>query len=117
MNPEGLTKSPNYSQIAMVSSPRVVLTGTQTSFGFQDTDARLAFQRLDKALEQFGSSLRQAAMVHYYPLSLSLSEQVRRVRVAFYDQSRPPAATMLPFEGLPSMDAGFAVDAVTVTEK
>lgn len=117
LNPEGLAKSPNYSQIALVSSPRVVLTGTQTSFGFQDSDARLAFQRLDKALEPFGASLHQAAMVHYYPLSQSLAEQVRRVRVEFYDQARPPAATMLPFEGLPSMDAGFAVDAVAVTEK
>jgi enamine deaminase RidA (YjgF/YER057c/UK114 family) len=101
----------------MVSSPRVVLTGTQTSFGFQDADARLAFQRLDRALEPFGASLRQAAMVHFYPLSQSLAEQVRRVRVEFYDQAHPPAATMLPFEGLPSMDAGFAVDAVAVTEK
>jgi enamine deaminase RidA (YjgF/YER057c/UK114 family) len=117
LNPDGLTKSPNYSQIAMVSSPRVVLTGTQVSFGYQDSDARLAFQRLDKALEQSGSSLRRAAMVHYYPLSQSLAEQVRKVRVEFLDMSRPPAATMLAFEGLPSMDAGFAVDAVGVTDK
>ena len=117
LNPDGLAKSPNYSQIAMVSAPRVVFSGTQTSFGFQDSDARLAFQRLDKALEQFGTSLRQAAMVHFYPLSLSLAEQVRKVRVDFYDRARPPAATMLPFEGLPSMDAGFAVDAVAITEK
>jgi enamine deaminase RidA (YjgF/YER057c/UK114 family) len=117
LNPAGLAKSPNYSQIAMVSSKRVVLTGTQTSFGYQDADAKLALQRLDKALEQFGSSLRLAAMVHFYPLSQSLADQVRRVRASFYDAPRPPAATMLPFEGLPSMDAGFAVDAVAVTDK
>jgi enamine deaminase RidA (YjgF/YER057c/UK114 family) len=117
LNPAGLAKSPNYSQIAMVSSKRVVLTGTQTSFGYQDADAKLALQRLDKALEQFGSSLRRAAMVHFYPLSQSLADQVRRVRASFYDAPRPPAATMLPFEGLPSMDAGFAVDAVAVTDK
>jgi enamine deaminase RidA (YjgF/YER057c/UK114 family) len=117
VNPDGMTSSPNYAQLAMVSSPRVVLTGTQTSFGYQDADARLAFQRLDKALEQFGSSLRLAAMVHLYPLSLSLAEQARKVRVEFYDRAHPPAATMLPFEGLPSMDAGFAVDAVAISEK
>jgi enamine deaminase RidA (YjgF/YER057c/UK114 family) len=117
MNPDGMNRSPNFSQIAMVSSPRLVLTGTQTSFGYQDSDAQLAFQRLDKVLEQFNTSLKQAAMVHFYPLSQSLAEQVRRVRVGFYDMSRPPAATMLTFEGLPSMDAGFAVDAVAVTEK
>ena len=117
LNPEGMTKSPNYSQVAMASSARVVLTGTQTSFGFQDSDAKLAFQRLDKVLEGFGTSLKQGAMVHFYPLSQSLAEQIRKVRVDFYDMKRPPAATMLTFEGLPSMDAGFAVDAVAVTEK
>jgi enamine deaminase RidA (YjgF/YER057c/UK114 family) len=117
LNPDGLASSPNYSQIALVGSPKVVLTGTQVSFGYQESDARLAFQRLEKALEQFHSSLRQAAMVHFYPLSQSLAEQVRKVRVDFVDKARPPAATMLPFEGLTSMDAGFAVDAVAVTDR
>ena len=117
VNPEDLPKSPNYAQIALVSSPKVVLTGAQVSFGFQETDARLAFQRLDKALEQFGTSLHQAAMVQLYPLSQSLAEQARKVRVEFYEAARPPASTMLTFEGLPSMDAGFAVDAVAVTER
>jgi enamine deaminase RidA (YjgF/YER057c/UK114 family) len=74
LNPDGLTKSPNYSQIAMVAAARVVLTSAQVSFGFQDSDAQLAFQRLDKVLEQFGTSLRQAAMVHFYPLSQSLAQ-------------------------------------------
>jgi len=117
LNPDGLPKSPNFTQIAMASSPRVVLTGTQTSFGYQDSDARLAFQRLDKVLEQFGTSLKRTAMLHLYPLSQSLADQVRRVRPEFVDQAHPPAATMLAFEGLPSMDAGFAVDAIAVTEK
>jgi len=117
LNPEGLPKSPNYSQIALVSSPKVVLSGAQVSFGYQESDARLAFQRLDKALEQFGASLRQAAMVHLYPLSQSLAEQARKVRAGFYETNRPPASTMLTFEGLPSMDAGFAVDAVALTDR
>jgi enamine deaminase RidA (YjgF/YER057c/UK114 family) len=117
LNPEGLSNSPNFSQIAMVSSPKVVLSGTQVSFGYQDADARLAFQRLEKALDQFHGSLKQAAMVHIYPLSQSLAEQVRKVRVDFYEMSRPPASTLLPFEGLPSMEAGFAVDAVAVPER
>jgi enamine deaminase RidA (YjgF/YER057c/UK114 family) len=117
LNPDGLTKSPNYSQIAMVAAARVVLTGAQVSFGFQDSDARLAFRRLDKVLEQFGTSLRQAAMVHFYPLSQSLAEQIRKVRVDFWDPAHPPAATMLMFEGLPSIDAGFAVDAIAITER
>ena len=51
-----------------------------------------------------------------YPLSTSISEQVRKIRGEFYDRARPPAGTMLPFQGLPSMDAGFAVDVVAVKE-
>ena len=116
-NPESLPSSSAFSQLALVSAPKVILTSTQVSFGYQDSDARLAFQRLEKALEQFHGSLRQAAMVHYYPLSQSLAEQIRKVRLEFYDKSNPPAATMLTFEGLTSMDAGFAVDAVAIPDR
>jgi enamine deaminase RidA (YjgF/YER057c/UK114 family) len=117
LNPDGLPSLPGSSQVALVAAPKIVLTGTQVSFGFQDSDARLAFERLDKALAPFNTSLRQAAMIYFYPLSQSLAAQVRKIRTAFYDQARPPATTLLPFEGLPSMDAGFAVDAVAITDR
>ncbi len=110
LNPEGLETSLNYSQVALVASPQVVLTGTQNSFGLQEADAKLAFERLAKVLEQSGTSMRQIAFSSFYPLSPSIAGQVRRIRNTFYDMARPPASTMLPFEGLPSMDAGFAVD-------
>jgi enamine deaminase RidA (YjgF/YER057c/UK114 family) len=51
-----------------------------------------------------------------YPLSARISEQVRKIRGEFYNGTRPPAGTMLPFQGLPSMDAGFALDVVAVKE-
>jgi enamine deaminase RidA (YjgF/YER057c/UK114 family) len=101
-------------QAALVAAPKVVITGAQTSFGYQDSDARLAFQRLGKALEPFHTGLRRTAMAHYYPLSLSLAEQVRRIRSEFLDAAHPPASTMLNFEGLPSMEAGFAADVVAI---
>jgi enamine deaminase RidA (YjgF/YER057c/UK114 family) len=99
------------SQIALVNTPQVVLTGAQDSFGYQEPDARLAFERLKKSLEQAGATAKNVAYAHYYPLSPSLGAEVRKVRVEFFDH---PAATMLIFEGLPSMDAGFAVDVVAV---
>ena len=116
LNPEGLAKSPNFSQVALVAAPHVILTGTQNSFGYQDADARLAFQRLDSSVEQAGGSLKDVAFSSLYPLSDSLAAQVRKVRFEFFDKSRPPAATMVPFEGLPSMDSGFAVDVVAVKD-
>jgi enamine deaminase RidA (YjgF/YER057c/UK114 family) len=115
-NPAGLTASPNFSQLALVSAPRLVLSGTQISYGYQDSDARLAFQRLAKVLEQGGSSVKDIAFAGFYPLSGSIAEQVRRIRFEFFDKSRPPAATMLPFEGLPAMDAGFGVDVVAIAK-
>jgi enamine deaminase RidA (YjgF/YER057c/UK114 family) len=116
LNPEGLAQSPQLSQIALIGAPKVILTGSQQAFGFQDADARLAFERLQKSLAQEGGSLRDVAFASLYPLSSSISEQVRKIRGEFYDLTRPPAGTMLPFQGLPSMDAGFAVDVVAVKE-
>ena len=114
VNPEGLTAEPGKSQIALVAAPQVVLSGTQSSFGYQLADARLAFERLGKVLEQEGSSAHEVAFAHYYPLSGGIATQVRTVRDEFFDPAHPPAGTLLIFEGLPSMDAGFAVDVVAV---
>jgi enamine deaminase RidA (YjgF/YER057c/UK114 family) len=114
LNPEGLAHSPQFSQIALIGAPKVILTGSQEAFGFQDADARLAFTRLQKSLAEAGGSFNQVAFASLYPLSSRISEQVRKIRSEFYDRARPPAGTMLPFEGLPSMDAGFALDVVAV---
>jgi enamine deaminase RidA (YjgF/YER057c/UK114 family) len=116
LNPPGLSHSPEFSQIALIAAPTVILTGSQEAFGFQDADARLAFERLERSLEQEGGSLKDAAFDSLYPLSASITEQVRKIRTEFYDRARPPAGTMLDFEGLPSMDAGFAVEVVAVKE-
>ena len=114
LNPESLPQEPGQSQIALVGAPQVVLTGTQVSFGYQLADARLAFERLRKVLEQEGVAPRDVAFAHYYPLSNGIADQVRTVRREFFDAAHPPAGSMLLFEGLPSMDAGFAVDVVAV---
>ncbi len=116
INPEGLPRSPQLSQIALIGAPRVILTGSQQAFGFQDADARLAFQRLERSLSQEGGSLSKVAFVSFYPLSASISQQVRKICVEFDDHASPPAGTLLPFQGLPSMDAGFAMDVVAVKE-
>jgi enamine deaminase RidA (YjgF/YER057c/UK114 family) len=116
LNPDGLGASPQVSQVALVGAPKVILTGSQEAFGFRDEDARLAFERLGRSLSQAGGSLKDVAFSSLYPLSGSISEQVLKIRGEFYDHARPPACTMLSFEGLPSMDAGFAVDVVAVKE-
>jgi enamine deaminase RidA (YjgF/YER057c/UK114 family) len=114
LNPPGLAAVAGASDVALVASPKVVLTGTQVSFGFEENDARLAFQRLSKALEQAGASLHDVAFAHFYPLATGLATQVRKVRGDFFDPAHPPASSVLLFEGLPSMNAGFAIDVVAV---
>jgi enamine deaminase RidA (YjgF/YER057c/UK114 family) len=114
LNAEDLPATGGQSQVALVNSAQVVLTGTQVSFGYQEQDARLAMGRLKKALEQAGSSSRDVAFVHLYALSSGIAAQLKKMRGEFFDGQHPPAATLLVFEGLPSMDAGFGVDVVAV---
>jgi len=99
---------------ALVNASELVLTGSQVSFGYQEQDARLAFERLRKELEQGGSGLGRVAFARYYVLSQSIAGQVRKIRTGVFDAEHRPAGSMLLVEGLPSMDAGFAVDAVAV---
>ena len=114
VSPEGLARSPHYSQIALVGPGRLAISGTQMAFGYQDQDLRLAFQRLAKAIEGVGAKLSNTAMSNIYPLSERMTDQIRAVRGEFYDKARPPASTMLSFEGLPSLDASCAVDVIAV---
>jgi enamine deaminase RidA (YjgF/YER057c/UK114 family) len=110
----GPETEPGQSQIALVGARRVVLTGTQVSFGFEPKDARLAFERLRRELEQSGSSMGKVAFVGCYPLAQSIAAQIRLARQDFFDPAHPPAGSMVTFEGLTSLDAGFAVDVVAV---
>ncbi len=98
----------------LVGAARVALTGAQLAFGYQESDARLAFERLDKALDQAGGASMNAAAATVYPLSSSIGMLAGKVMAGLYEQAGPPAGAMLPVEGLPSLDAAFAVDAVAV---
>ncbi len=114
LNPPQLPRSPFFSQIALVGPARLVLTGAQLGFRYTEDDARLAFQRLGRTLQEAGTSFDRVAVSHIYPLTGAIGEMVRRVRGEFYDKLAPPASTMLPFEGLPSLDASFGVDVIAV---
>jgi hypothetical protein len=67
-----------------------------------------------KALDQEGVSMHDVAFAHFYPLARGIAAQIGKVRGEFFDNARPPASSLLLFEGLPSMNAGFALDVVAV---
>jgi len=112
LNPPDLDKSPNYSQLALVKSPKLVITGTQLAFGSQEGDIKLAFDRLQRVLSSSNARFDQVVMSHTYVTSTAIIPRVRTVRAGYYSSATPPASTLLPFEGLPSLDASFAVDVI-----
>jgi enamine deaminase RidA (YjgF/YER057c/UK114 family) len=112
LNPADLDKSPNYSQLALVKSPKLVITGTQLAFGSQEGDIKLAFDRLQRVLSSSNARFDQVVMSHTYVTSTAIIPRVRTVRAGYYNNTTPPASTLLPFEGLPSLDASFGVDVI-----
>jgi enamine deaminase RidA (YjgF/YER057c/UK114 family) len=114
VQPPGLTASPNFTHVVLVGAPQVVLTTTQLAFRAQDADVRLAFSRLQGILEAAGSSMKDVIFSSVYPLTDATTAKVRAIRFEYYDRSKPPASTLVPFEGLPSLDASFGVDVVAL---
>lgn len=98
---------------ALVGAPRVVFSGTQVSFGYEEADSRLAFERLRKSLDAAGVARADTAMTRYYSMGEPINAQIRKLAPEFFGG---PASALLLFEGLPSMQAGFAVDVVAVKD-
>ena len=115
-NPPGSEKPPHASQIVVVNNPKLVITGTQLAFGTQENDVKLAFDRLGKALSASNARFVHVVMSHLYLTYSGLATKVQAVRSSFYNSTNPPASTMLPIEGLPSLDASFGVDVVAVPD-
>jgi enamine deaminase RidA (YjgF/YER057c/UK114 family) len=99
---------------AAVSAPAIALTGTQVAYGYEDRNARVAFDRMNRILEPVRASWKSVVEVRFYPVAGSIARQIERIRVDFLDPANPPAMSMIPIEGLPSIDASFAMDAIAV---
>jgi enamine deaminase RidA (YjgF/YER057c/UK114 family) len=107
---ELLLMSRSEGAIAIVNAPKIVISGAQLAFGSEESDVRLAFDRIGKSLEQAGSARDGIFAVNTYPLSWAVADRVLKVVPEFHRKDAPPAGTMLVCEGLPSIDASFAVE-------
>lgn len=98
------------SQAAFVSSPEIVISGTQLAFGSQDSDLKLAFERLEKALAAKGARFDRVVLSHFYMTSGGLTNRILALQ--------PPGATRSIFsiEALPSLDSPFGLDVVAVPD-
>ncbi len=113
-NPATLPSVEEHSQVAILPPGPVMFSGTQLGFGRQESDVRLAFERLHKSLEEAGPSRVKVAASRFYLLSSVIGHKIRDLRFEFFDKAHPPASTMVELEGLPSLDASFAMDVVAV---
>lgn len=95
--------------VARASKPgaaEVVFTGAQLAFGSQDGDFTLALDRLQKTLAEKGASLDHAVISHLYLTDGSLASRVLALDHAAGTRS------IIPVEGLPSLDSAFGTDVI-----
>jgi len=98
------------SQIALVSSPEIVITGTQLAFGSAENDLKLSFGRLAKALAAKNAHFDHVVLSHLYITSNALSARVLALLPLGGTRS------VFPIEALPSLDSSFGFDVVAVPD-
>jgi enamine deaminase RidA (YjgF/YER057c/UK114 family) len=85
-------------------APRLAFTGTQVAFGADEKAAALAFQRLDRELAAAGAASSDIVETRVYAVSERGGNLARKVH------STPGVLTIVPFEGVASLDGSFAID-------
>ena len=96
--------------LALVNSPKLVITATQLIFRDQDSDFRLAFQRLGKSLAPVGAGMKDVFWAESYALTKPNATRIESVQKEFLNGSHPPAGMTVQIEGLPSTDSTAAVE-------
>jgi hypothetical protein len=94
-----------------VKIEKLAFSGTQISFGYEEKDAVRAFERLKHDLAEAAGPSAAIVAANVYALSSPVADIARKFCPA------TEALTILPFDGVAAMDAGFAVDAVAAVSK
>ncbi|MEO5922647.1 MAG: hypothetical protein ABIR70_02370 [Bryobacteraceae bacterium] len=88
-----------------VQSAKLVFAAAQLTFGEEEADLALAFDRLDKALEPQGIHRSDAVLVNAYATSRAVADKARAL-------AAPTPRSAVFIEGLPSQDATLSVEAI-----
>jgi enamine deaminase RidA (YjgF/YER057c/UK114 family) len=102
------------SGVALVNAPKIVLTSTQLVFRDQDSDFRLAYQRLAKTMAPLGATFKDVFWTGNYALTLPNAAKIESLQWEFLDRAQATARTMLQIEGLPSTDATAAIELMAI---
>ena len=100
--------------VALVNLPKLVLTATQLVFRDQDSDFRLAYQRLAKSIGSLGTAMSDVFWTGAYVLTKPGAAQIDAIRREFLGRTPPRASTVVQVEGLPSTDATAAIELIAV---
>ena len=87
---------------------KYAFSGTQASFGFEEKDATLAFQRIGRALTAAGLVPLDVTTTRVYAVTKPIAD------IALKQRTTPGDASAIPVEGVAGSDASFAVDVVAV---
>jgi enamine deaminase RidA (YjgF/YER057c/UK114 family) len=100
--------------VALVNSQKIIITSTQLVFRDQDSDFRLAYQRLAKTMVPLGATFKDVFWAGNYALTLPGAAMIEKLQWEFLDHAHPPASTALQIEGLPSTDATAAIELMAI---
>jgi enamine deaminase RidA (YjgF/YER057c/UK114 family) len=92
-----------------ITAAKLAFTGTRVAFGADEKAAKLVFGRMERDLGESGSGPADIVSTNIYPLSVRIGDFARKVR------STSGTVTVIPFEGVASVDGSFAIDAVAVS--
>ncbi|MBI4908100.1 MAG: RidA family protein [Acidobacteria bacterium] len=108
--PEGLTKSPNFTQVVGISSKKMMWSGLHVAKGCTEAGVRKMFEELSATVKKKGGALTDAAFSHVYPTSQTGIDLSRKVRLDFLNKAQMPASTLIPFSGFNEADACTGVE-------
>ena len=86
----------------------VVISGTQLAFGSQESDFKLALDRMEKAVAAKGARLDSAILAHLYVTSSAVGGRVGALLPG------EGARSVIPVEALPSLDSAFGLEVIAV---
>jgi enamine deaminase RidA (YjgF/YER057c/UK114 family) len=98
------------SRVFFMTSPQIVFTGMQLSFGTYLDDADSALARLQHDVTTVNANLREAAVIDAFTLSPAAASALRKTMPKF-DVSQA-ILTVQPVEGLPSLDAAMGLEVI-----
>jgi enamine deaminase RidA (YjgF/YER057c/UK114 family) len=126
INPEGLSRPPTYSHLAVARGSRIVFVSGQVGFDAEGNlvgegdvvaQAQQAYRNVATAVEAVGGSVRDIAKLTIFVVGHrpELIEPIRAAREAVFDDHRP-ASTFLGVAALIRPELLVEVEAVAVLD-